>query len=46
MRQPNDFSFRKRFAQTGDGGKGVDDISEGTKTHDQEARLRHAAPYE
>src|SRR5712692_2045042 len=46
MGQPNDFSTRKRLAQTGDSRKGVDDISERAKAHDQEARLRHAAPCE
>src|SRR5260370_25327882 len=46
MGHPNDFSFRKRLAQASDSGKGVDNISEGTKTHNQEALFRHAAPCE
>src|SRR5260370_5389911 len=46
MGHPNNFSFWKRFAQASDGGKGVDDISEGAKTHDQETLVRHAAPFE
>src|SRR5256885_15324686 len=46
MRQPNDFSFRERFTKAGDGGKRVDDVTEGTETHNQKTRLRHAAPCE
>src|SRR5260370_37630754 len=41
MGKPNDFSVRKRFAQTGAGGQSVNDICGGAKTHNLEARVRH-----
>jgi hypothetical protein len=34
MRKPDDFRFRKRFAECRDCRKGVDDISEGAQSHD------------
>src|SRR5260370_41008232 len=46
MGHPNNFSFWKRFAQASDGGKGVDDISVGAQTHDQETLVSHAAPFD
>src|SRR6266699_1509212 len=46
VREPNDFSFRKRLTQAGDGRKSLNDISKRTEADNQESRLRHAAPCE
>ncbi len=46
MGQPDDFRGGKGFAQGGDGGKSVHDVSERAESQDQEARLRHAEPCE